>query len=75
MFKKTILVIFFVFLILVSIFPINVVSISNINNNCFQNEQIQEDETNYYAVIAACSRYDDPSKNIPKIGKPIPEKN
>lgn len=74
MFKKTILAVFVVFLIFVSSFPINAVSISINKNNYSQNEQTREDETNYYVVIAACSRYDDPSRNIPKILPPIPEK-
>ena len=71
--KKTIIAIFFIFLILVSIFPINVVSISNIKNNYLKNEQTLEVETSYYAVITSCSRYDNPLRNIPKFFPPISE--
>lgn len=57
------------------------ISTSKGNSNIFGEEiELNEatnkrtDETEYYAVIAACTNYDNPNMNIPKGRFPIPER-
>jgi len=63
--------------ILVLVIPTNVVSINitsntNIKNDYLKNEQTQDKESNFYAVIAACSRYENPGANLPPFS-PFPD--